>query len=224
MIWNFQNSYTKLPNIYYRNVQPDNYENAKIILFNKELAEELNLKINNNEKEICEFLLGKNIIQKVLFPSLCRSSIWTFYNTWRWKSFNIGEHLNKSKIRYDIQLKGSGRTPYSRNGDGKAVLGPMIREYLVSEAMHHMNIPSTRALAVISTGEKIFREKIEPGAILVRVAKSHIRVGTFQFGSLLKDQSEFISLINYTISRLFPDIENNENKYLVFLKEFANYK
>ena len=119
----------------------------------------------------------------------------------------IGEHINKNNKRFDIQLKGSGQTPYSRNGDGKAVLGPMIREYIVSEAMHNLNIPSTRALAVITTGEKILREKIEPGAILVRVAKSHIRVGTFQFGSLLKNVKEFKKLINYTIKRLYPEIK-----------------
>ena len=98
----------------------------------------------------------------------------------------LGEHINNNNKRYDIQLKGSGLTPYSRNGDGKAALGPMIREYLVSEAMHFLNIPSTRALAVILTGEKILRHGFQPGAILVRVAKSHIRVGTFQFGRLLK--------------------------------------
>ena len=133
----------------------------------------------------------------------------------------LGEHINNKNKRYDIQLKGSGLTPYSRNGDGKATLGPMIREYLVSEAMHFLNIPTTRALAVILTGENILRHGIQPGAILVRVAKSHIRVGTFQFGRLLKNTSDFDNLIYYTIKRLYPEIKKNKNLYLNFFKKIC---
>ncbi len=222
MSWNFQNSYTKLPNIYYSNVKPDNYENTKLLLFNTDLANELNLNISNNEKEICDLLLGKNINPNSFFSqAYAGHQFGHFTILGDGRALILGEHLNKNHNRYDIQLKGSGQTPYSRNGDGKATLGAMIREYIVSEAMHHLNISSTRALAVITTGERVFREKIEPGAILVRVAKSHIRVGTFQFGGLLKKNEEFINLINYTINRLFPDIENNEKKYLFFFKRIC---
>mgnify|MGYP003301172161 FL=1 len=134
----------------------------------------------------------------------------------------IGEHITNNKQRVDIQLKGSGQTPYSRNGDGKAALGPMIREYILSEAMHNLGISSTRALAVITTGENVLRDRLEPGAILIRVANSHIRVGTFQFGSLLKNREEFQNFISYTISRLYPDIDNNNDKYLKFYETICD--
>jgi len=220
MNWNFQNSYTELPSIYFSNVKPDNYENPQLLLFNSDLANELNLNISNNDKEICDFLLGKNQNSKNFFSqAYAGHQFGHFTILGDGRALILGEHINQNKTRFDIQLKGSGQTPYSRNGDGKATLGPMIREYIVSEAMHYLNIPSTRALAIITTGEKILREKFEPGAILVRVAKSHIRVGTFQFGSLLKNKKEFKNLINYTIDRLFPEIKNNENKYLVFFRK-----
>ncbi len=221
MNWNFQNSYTELPSIYYSNGKPDNFYNPRLLLFNTELANELNLNINNNEREICNFLLGKKL-DKIDFFSQAYAGhqFGHFTILGDGRALLLGEHLNNNK-RFDIQLKGSGQTAYSRNGDGKATLGPMIREYLVSEAMHHLKIPTTRALAVITTGEKVLRDKLEPGAILVRVAKSHIRVGTFQFGSLLKNPYDFEKLISYTIKRLFPEIENNNKKYLIFFKKIC---
>ncbi|MDY4574451.1 MAG: YdiU family protein, partial [Intestinibacter sp.] len=121
--------------------------------------------------------------------------------------------------RFDIQLKGSGRTPYSRNGDGRAVLGPMLREYIVSEAMHALKIPTTRSLSVVSTGEDVYREKIEQGAILTRVASSHIRFGTFEYASYMLGPDKLKALADYTIKRHFPFIENSENKYIDFINE-----
>ena len=214
MNWNFQNSYTELPDIYYSNVTPENYANPKLLLFNNDLANELNLNFSNNEAEICNYLLGKNIKSNKFFSqAYAGHQFGNFTILGDGRAIFLGEHVNNKK-RFDIQLKGSGKTPYSRNGDGKATLGSMIREYLVSEAMHYLNIPTTRALAVIITGEKVLRDRFEPGAILVRVAKSHIRVGTFQFGSLLKKRNEFDSLIEYTINRLYPELTNEINKYL----------
>ena len=214
MNWNFQNSYTELPDIYYSNVTPENYANPKLLLFNNDLANELNLNVSNNEAEICNYLLGKNIKSNKFFSqAYAGHQFGNFTILGDGRAIFLGEHVNNKK-RFDIQLKGSGKTPYSRNGDGKATLGSMIREYLVSEAMHYLNIPTTRALAVVITGEKVLRDRFEPGAILVRVAKSHIRVGTFQFGSLLKKRNEFISLIEYTINRLYPELTNEKNKYL----------
>ncbi len=222
MNWNFQNSYTDLPNIYYSNVQPDNFENPRLLLFNKDLANDLNLRINNDEKEICDFLLGKKLDKKNFFSqAYAGHQFGHFTILGDGRALLLGEHINDNNKRFDIQLKGSGQTPYSRNGDGKAALGPMIREYIVSEAMHNLNIPSTRALAVITTGERILRENYEPGAILVRVAKSHIRIGTFQFGSLLKNTNDFYNLISYTIDRLYPEIRNHNNKYIIFFKKIC---
>ena len=131
----------------------------------------------------------------------------------------IGEHITPIGERLDIQLKGSGRTPYSRGGDGKAALGPMLREYIISESMAALGIPTTRSLAVVTTGEKIIREDYLPGAILTRVASSHIRVGTFQYASRFGNIYELKELSDYTINRHYPYIADEENKYLAFLKE-----
>ena len=222
MDWNFNNTYTTLPNIFYSEVKPEYFENPKLLLFNENLANELNLNFNNNEKEICDFLLGKKLDKdKFIAQAYAGHQFGHFTILGDGRALLLGEHINKNNKRFDIQLKGSGQTPYSRNGDGKATLGPMIREYIVSEAMHHLNISSTRALAIIITGEKILREKYEPGAILVRVAKSHLRVGTFQFGSLLKNTDEFKKLINYTINRLYPEIKSEKNKYIFFFKKIC---
>ena len=131
----------------------------------------------------------------------------------------LGEHITTKGERVDIQLKGSGRTPYSRGGDGKAALGPMLREYIISEAMHALNIPTTRSLAVTKTGEAVIRETYLKGAILTRVASSHIRVGTFQYARNWGTAKDIKKLADYTLKRHFKEIENKENPYLSLLKE-----
>jgi len=129
----------------------------------------------------------------------------------------LGEHLVNDTKRYDIQLKGSGRTPFSRNGDGRAALGPMLREYIISEAIHALGIPTTRSLAVVSTGEKVIRENLLPGAILTRVASSHIRVGTFQYVAAKQNIDDLHTLVDYTINRHYPEIKFSKNKALDLL-------
>jgi uncharacterized protein YdiU (UPF0061 family) len=131
----------------------------------------------------------------------------------------IGEHISPYDKRYDIQFKGSGITPYSRTGDGRAALKPMIREYLISEAMFSLNIPTSRSLCVVATGENINREKLLPGAILTRVASSHIRIGTFQYAYLKNDHSLLKELFNYTLRRHYDHINKNNNVVLEFLYE-----
>ena len=131
----------------------------------------------------------------------------------------IGEQITPSNQRFDIQLKGSGRTPFSRGGDGRAVLGPMLREYIISEAMHGLKIPTTRSLSVISTGEDVYRDEIKQGAILTRVASSHIRFGTFEFASYFLDKDKLKQLADYTIKRHFPFIFDEQNKYVSLLEE-----
>jgi uncharacterized protein YdiU (UPF0061 family) len=130
----------------------------------------------------------------------------------------IGEHISKNNKRFDIQFKGSGKTPFSRNGDGRAALGPMLREYIISEAMHGLNIPTTRSLAVVKTGEDVIRETPLPGAILTRVAASHIRVGTFQYMTATKDEKNLKTLADYTIDRHYPNIKNSNTAALDLLK------
>lgn len=134
----------------------------------------------------------------------------------------LGEQITPQGERFDVQLKGAGRTPYSRGGDGRAALGPMLREYIISEAMHALGIPTTRSLAVVTTGESIIRETELTGAILTRVAASHIRVGTFQYVANLGKVEELKILADYTIQRHYPELENIENRYLSLLEEVIN--
>ncbi len=224
MVWNFENSYNNLPDIFYSKVKLNSFINKKLILFNSSLAKELNLNFDKFGKDdICNVLLGAKLSNnEFLSQAYAGHQFGHFTILGDGRALLLGEHITKDNQRFDIQLKGSGKTPYARNGDGKAALGPMIREYLVSEAMHNLGIPSTRALAVISTGEKIYREKIESGAILIRVAKSHLRIGTFQFGSILKNREKFFELVHYTINRLYPELNNQKNKYIKFFETICS--
>ena len=129
----------------------------------------------------------------------------------------LAEQINPEGKRFDIQFKGSGQTAFSRRGDGRAALGPMLREYIISEAMHALNIPTTRSLAVVVTGENVIRDEVLPGAILTRVAKSHIRVGTFQYASTLNDVNKLKALADYTIDRHYPECREKDNPYLALL-------
>ncbi len=129
----------------------------------------------------------------------------------------IGEIIDTAGQRRDLQLKGSGRTPFSRGGDGKAVLGPVLREYLIAEAMHALGVPTTRALAAVTTGEKIHRNGLEPGAVLTRVAASHLRIGTFQFFAARGDTQKVKTLADYAIERHYPELKESDNKYLSLL-------
>ena len=128
----------------------------------------------------------------------------------------LGEIIDTQQQRRDIQLKGSGRTPFSRGGDGKAAVGPVLREYLIGEAMYALGVPTTRALAAIATGKEVYRENILPGAILTRVSASHIRVGTFQYGAARGDEDKVRKLADYAIARHYPDTADAENPYLAF--------
>ncbi len=131
----------------------------------------------------------------------------------------IGEVHDRNQQRFDIQLKGSGPTKFSRQGDGRCALGPAIREYIMSEAMHALGVPTTRCLAVVSTGEQVYRETPKPGAVVTRVAASHIRVGTFQYFAIRKDSESLNALLNYAIQCHYPDIDANaDNAALLFLQ------
>ena len=129
----------------------------------------------------------------------------------------LGEHLVNNNNRFDIQFKGSGRTSFSRGGDGRAALGPMLREYIISEAIHSLNIPTTRSLAVVKTGEKVVRENLLQGAILTRVASSHLRVGTFQYIAATQNIENLNTLVDYTINRHYPEIKKSNSKALDLL-------
>ncbi len=129
----------------------------------------------------------------------------------------LGEVMGRDGVRYDIQLKGSGRTPFSRGGDGRAALGPVLREYVVSEAMAALGVPTTRALAAVTTGERVYRETALPGAVFTRVAASHLRVGTFQFFAARGDVDGLRTLSDYAIAHHYPDVAQAEHPYRAFL-------
>ena len=129
----------------------------------------------------------------------------------------LGEVLDPHGRRFDIQLKGSGRTPFSRGGDGRAWLGPVLREYIISEAMHALGIPTTRALAAVATGEPVYRETELPGAVLTRVARSHVRIGTFEYFSARQDTQALRQLADYVIARHYPEAAADERPYRALL-------
>ncbi len=217
--WNFENSYLELPDIFYSKTKAENFPKLELILKNKDLIDTLNINHENFDNLLLDTIYNKQL-----------SSFSQAYAGHQFGHFTIlgdgratllGEHINNNKERFDIQLKGSGKTPYSRNGDGKGTLKSMLREYIVSEAMHNLNIKTTRSLAILNTGQKIRRETFEDGGVLVRVAKSHIRVGTFQLASLSKKQSDIKELLEYSINRLYPELLNEDDKYLKFFEKIT---
>lgn len=213
--WNFNNSYTKLPKIFYTNQSPTTVRAPKLIIFNHSLASSLGVPLDLN-------VFAGNEIPKGAEPlaqAYAGHQFGYFTMLGDGRAILLGEQITDSGERFDIQLKGSGRTPYSRGGDGRAALGPMLREYIISEAMHALDIPTTRSLAVVTTGETITREENLPGAVLTRVAASHIRVGTFEYASHFGTLEDVRCLADYTITRNFPSIATFENKYLQLLRE-----
>ena len=217
--WNFQNSYLTLPEIFYSKTRAEKFPNLKVLLRNKNLINQLNMESDNFDKVIIESINNREI--NSFSQAYAGHQFGHFTILGDGRATLLGEHINNKNERFDVQLKGSGKTPYSRNGDGKGTLKSMLREYIVSEAMHNLNIKTTRSLAILNTGEKIQRETFEEGGILVRVAKSHIRVGTFQLASSNKKQNDIKELLEYTINRLHPEILNENDKYLKFFEKIT---
>ena len=219
--WNFDNTYSRLPKVMSSQLTPIPVENPKLTIFNHGFSKELGLDFSSlNNNQIASIFSG-NLLPK---ESKCIAQAYAghqfgyFTMLGDGRAILIGEHLSKNNKRFDIQFKGSGKTPYSRNGDGRAALGPMLREYIVSEAMHSLGIPTTRSLAVVKTGENVIRETPLPGAILTRVAASHIRVGTFQYMTATEDEKNLKTLFDYTIDRHYPKIKDSKTPAIDLLK------
>ena len=211
MKFNFSNSYAELPKIFYTKVAPTPVENPQLIILNEDLAKELGLNFSALSKDEQAELFSGNILPKNSEPiaqAYAGHQYGGFVILGDGRAILLGEHLTRDQKRVDIQFKGSGQTPYSRRGDGRAALAPMLREYIISEAMHALGIPTTRSLAVVATGEDVYRESLFPGAILTRVASSHIRVGTFQFAAAMGSEDDLKKLIDYTIARHFLQKNN----------------
>ncbi len=212
------NSYIGLPEEFYQVIKPVPVKSPQLLAFNQELVEELGLEIG--PKQAIQYFSGNSVPENTI-PIALNYAGHQFGNFVHelgdGRATLIGE-IEVGKERFDIQLKGSGPTKFSRQGDGRSALGPVIREYIISEAMHHLKIPTTRALAAVSTGEHVFREQIEPGGILTRIAKSHIRVGTFEYFASRQQWEDVKHLADYTIQRHFPEIRELDNHYLELLK------
>ncbi|TCM86196.1 uncharacterized protein YdiU (UPF0061 family) [Paenibacillus sp. BK033] len=220
--WNLENSYADLPDLLYTKQNPVPVRAPGLIKLNEPLAAELGLNADAlRASEGIQVFAGNQIPEgaQPLAQAYAGHQFAYFNRLGDGRAVLLGEQITPQGKRVDIQLKGSGRTPYSRGGDGRAALGPMLREYIISEAMHGLGIPTTRSLAVVTTGEEIVRESLLPGAILTRVAASHIRVGTFQFAAQWGTLEELRALADYAIIRHYPDMEDGENRYVSFFRE-----
>ena len=221
--FSFDNSYAALPARFYMRVNPAPVPDPKLVKLNRKLARHLGL-----DPDHLASLLGVGILAGNRVPegSAPLAMAYAGHQFGRMvprlgdgRAILLGEVIDADGIRRDIQLKGAGRTPFSRSGDGRAWIGPVLREYLVSEAMAAMDIPTTRALAAVATGETIYRDRRLPGAVLTRVAKSHIRVGTFEYFALRKDVEALKALADHVIDRHFPDAQGSTTPYLCLLEE-----
>ncbi|MDA8537385.1 YdiU family protein [Candidatus Pelagibacter bacterium] len=219
--WRFDNTYSKLPKSFLSDTSPIPVESPQLIILNDNLTEVLGLNFSElNENDLSKLLSG-NLLpdgSKAISQAYAGHQFGNFTILGDGRAVLIGEHISKKNERFDIQFKGSGKTPFSRGGDGRAALGPMLREYIISEAMHSLNIPTTRSLAVVKTGEEIIREKILKGAVLTRVASSHLRVGTFQYIASRQNDDELNILVKYTLDRHYPNIKKSKNQALELLK------
>jgi uncharacterized protein YdiU (UPF0061 family) len=218
--WHFNHSYTKLPKDFFVEQLPVKVSNPKLILLNEPLLKALGLDKEALSPEAWGNIFSGNELPEKAHPiaeAYAGHQFGHFALLGDGRAVLLGEHITTEGNHFDIQFKGSGQTPYSRRGDGRAALGPMLREFIISEAMNALKIPTTRSLAVVTTGESVMRDEVLPGAILTRVAKSHIRVGTFQFASTLNDTNKLKALADYTIDRHYPDCKAKDNPYLAFL-------
>ena len=218
--FNFKNTYTELPKCFFTETKAVSVKDPELVVLNEDLSRDIDLDFQLlTKKETASLLSGNSVLSNMnpFAQAYAGHQFGYFTNLGDGRALMLGEHITKSGKRYDIQFKGSGPTSYSRQGDGKAVLGPMLREYIISEAMHSLKIPTTRSLAVVKTGEKILRETFLPGAILTRLASSHIRVGTFQYAVARQEKNILRQLFDYTIERHYPQISNSKEKALELL-------
>ncbi len=221
--WKLEQSYLKLPDAFHSRQAPVPVAAPTLVLFNRPLALELGIDPGSfgSEDAIARVFSGNRLPEEAMpfAQAYAGHQFGHFTRLGDGRATLIGEQIDPQGRRWDLQFKGSGQTPYSRRGDGRAALGPMLREYLISEAMHALGIPTTRSLAVVATGEPVYREAALPGAVLTRVAASHIRVGTFEYAAALQDASALRALADHAIARHYPDLEGGTGKYAAFLRE-----
>jgi serine/tyrosine/threonine adenylyltransferase len=225
MKFGFEHSYSALAPRFHIGVLPTSVENPQLVIFNRRLAEELGMQSDMVEPAAASVFSGNQLPDDAnpIAMAYAGHQFGGFVpQLGDGRAILLGEIRGRDGVLRDVQLKGAGPTPFSRNGDGRAALGPMLREYLIGETMHALGIPTTRSLAVVTTGERIFRDRGLPGAVLARVAASHIRVGTFQFFAARGDQDAVRELLDYVIARHYPDAREAQVPALSVLKAVAH--
>ena len=212
-MFQFDNTYARLPEAFYARVDPARVPKPELIAWNGDLARQLGAQDEHpSDRQLAGIFSGQRLLpgSEPIAMAYAGHQFGSFVpRLGDGRALLLGEVLDASGRRQDIQLKGSGKTPFSRRGDGKAPLGPVLREYIVSEALHHLGMPTTRSLAAVKTGEPVYREKALPGAILTRVASSHIRVGTFEYFAARQDLDNLRRLTDYAMQRHFPETQND---------------
>lgn len=224
-LFNFDNSYHRLNEVFYAEVLPKKPAQPALVLFNHALAVELNLNFEHlTQEERASYLSGAELPlgAEPLAMAYAGHQFGHFTMLGDGRAILLGEHITPNKKRVDIQLKGPGRTPFSRGGDGMATLRAMLREYLMSECMHALGVPTSRSLAVVKTGHPVKRETIHEGAVLTRIMDSHLRVGTFEYARQFLQIDQQKELLQYAIKRHFPDVKDSQNGALLFFKAVAN--
>jgi uncharacterized protein YdiU (UPF0061 family) len=223
--WRFENTYARLPELLFAAATPAKFASPQLVILNGSLAEELGLHFESISSEAIAALFSGQDLPSGVLPiaqAYAGHQYGHFTMLGDGRAILVGEHRTPSGPLVDVQLKGAGQTRFSRRGDGRAALSPMLREYLISEAMFALGIPTTRSLAVVTTGESLYRGTMLPGAVLTRIASSHIRVGTFEYLSARKDVSGLRALADYSIGRHYPELQNASSKSLEFLRCVAD--
>ena len=215
--WRLEHSYASLPALFHTRVAPTPVTDPQFVVFNPALAAELGLDVPTLDTPAGAAIFGGNGLPHGALPlaqAYAGHQFGHFTALGDGRAILLGEQITPTGARVDVQLKGAGPTPYSRRGDGRAALGPMLRELVVSEAMAALGIPTSRSLAVVSTGEPVYREQPLPGAVLTRIAASHLRVGTFEWAAAHKDDAALRALADYTLHRHYPEVAGAETPHL----------
>lgn len=223
--WRFEDSYARLPATLHVVASPAGVREPRVVLLNHRLADELGLDLTAFSPDVIAPLFagqGLPAGRRTIAQAYAGHQYGHFTVLGDGRAILLGEHRTPDGRLVDIQFKGSGRTRFSRGGDGLAALGPMLREYVISEAMDALGIPTTRSLAVVTTGEPVYRDGVKRGAILTRVAASHLRVGTFEYAAVLQDEATLRALADYAIGRHYPELFEVSDRYLAFFRAVAD--
>ncbi|NBW85887.1 MAG: YdiU family protein [Planctomycetia bacterium] len=222
--WRLDNTYSRLPAPFFDHARPAAVPAPAVVIFNRPLAAELGFDPRSLHEDAAAIFSGNELPPgaEPIAQAYAGHQFGHFTNLGDGRAILLGEQLTPGARRVDIQLKGAGRTRYSRGGDGRAALGPMLREYIISEGMHALGVPTTRSLAVTATGATVLRETPLPGAVLTRVAASHMRVGTFQYAAAMGERGLGEALLQYAIARHAPEAAAADDPALAFLEDVVD--